>query len=62
VEIEDALLSIFLEQKEDPNQEEIKLNNYINSLLEKSLERKSKSYTSTDATSFDLIIIEGINQ
>lgn len=62
VEIEDGLLSIFPLQNEDSiNKEEIRINNYINSLLNKRLKRNSKKDNITDAASFDLIIIEGIN-
>ncbi len=62
VQMEDVLLGIFPFQKEDSiNKEEIRISNYINSLLKKSIEQQSKTDYITDATSFDLIIIEGIN-
>ena len=62
VQFEDVLLGIFPLQNEDSiNKEEIRINNYINSVLNKSLIRNSKKDNITDATSFDLIIIEGIN-
>jgi len=61
-QIEEGLLSIFGSIKLDPvDKEEEKVRNYLLSLLGKSIKQRNKTNDVEDATSFDLIIIEGIN-
>jgi hypothetical protein len=62
IEIDEWLLSILTQPDKDlVNKDEIPVNNYLKSMFTKNIENKSKTNTSSDATIFDLIIVEGTN-